>query len=530
MPRFDITKRSKTGLFIFLTAFFLYVAASPGKLPGDTGVRWSVARQIVRHGCFNLEDDFNTYNYAVGIDGKRYSFYGLGQILLFVPVTAAAFAAQSCLHLSASACDFAAQFVASSLLFPAIGAMVVYVFYRLVLLLGYNSKTAVLTSLVLAGATMLFHYSVSSQEQPQIALLLLAALAFVVKNRREPCFFYVWMIWVFFGLAVLFRLPSLMTFGPLCAVAVIDELVRSPYKFKVLAKWAAAALIGMSAFLLLIGWYNYIRFGSPLENGYALSTATSIGGHKLFESNPIYTLPAMLFSPGKSIFLYNPVLLLIPFAVPGFFKKERALTFAILAAVAGNFIFYSFFTAWAGDYAWSVRYTVDVLPLIVLPLASLLAGPIKRSKAITLGAVIAVSVLIQIASVIYNFNLEFVQNPNHSIIPDSYVWDFSQSHLVKRFENIARHIAGKQDFSSVPVQHEEPFLLKKNTNENIVKYTYSVNFFPFKAYNALHSKKLFFLLLGVWVLIAAAFFTSAARLFRRQPEELKSGHHACSRV
>ncbi len=40
---------------LFIAAFFLYSLASPGNLPGDTELRWSVSRQVLRSGGFSLE-------------------------------------------------------------------------------------------------------------------------------------------------------------------------------------------------------------------------------------------------------------------------------------------------------------------------------------------------------------------------------------------------------------------------------------------------------------------------------------------
>jgi len=76
-----------------------------------------------------------------------------------------------------------------------------------------------------------------------------------------------------------------------------------------------------------------------------------------------------------------------------------------------------------------------------------------------------ISALIQVASVVYNFNLEYIQNPNHCVIPDEWVWDWRQSHLFMRFESIGRHILNNRDFSSGKVTEEEPLLLKINQTE-----------------------------------------------------------------
>jgi len=117
-----------------------------------------------------------------------------------------------------------------------------------------------------------------------------------------------------------------------------------------------------------------------------------------------------------------------------------------------------------------------------------------------------------VASVVYNFNLEFKQNPNHCIIPDKWVWDWRQSHLLKRFENIGRHILNNRDFSSVKVEEEEPLLFKVNQTKQAIREAYYVNFFPFKAAAMLRPNKVFYLLLGIWLVGVGAFFTSTLKL------------------
>ena len=508
--------RLRIGPFIFLATFFLYVLASPGNLPGDTEVRWSVARQFVRNGGLGIEDSLNTNYYAVGLDGKRYCFWGPGQSVLLIPLAAASLVLEKAFHVSPNTADLGAQFAASSILFPAIGAAAVLALHQLVLLLKFRRRTAFLSAMALAVGSMFFHSSsICAHEQTQVALLLLLAVMCVVKNQRRPSFLHAWLAAVCFGIALTFRLTALVAFAPLLMVAALDEAIRSPQKLCTFAKWFLAAILGAGVFILVLGWFNYSRFGNPFETGYALSVARWFGGHKLFEANPLYSLPAMLFSPGKSIFLYNPILLLLPLAFAGFWRRNKALAIGIVLAIAGNFVFYSCFTGWAGDYAWSIRYQVAVMPLLILPLAQLFESMSRRIVIVATGVIFALSILIQLASVVYNFNLEFVQNPNHGLIPDSYVWDPSQSHLVKRFENIARHIAGKRDFSSAPVLNEEPFIFKRNVSPESVRRAYEVNFFPFKAYAGSGSRSLFQMLLRGWVLCFAAFCASAVLLYRR---------------
>lgn len=503
------------GVLLFGASFFLYILASPGNLPGDTEVRWSVARQIVRGSGVFLEEDLQTNNYVRGAGGKRYSFYGLGQSICLLPFAAIGLAIEKLGGINVKVADLTGQFLASVILFPAIGASLVWLFYRLVLLLNYDQKTAILSSAVFAFATMLFHYSVNTQEQTQVALLLVLATLLMVKYCRQRRFVYAWFFCVALGACLLFRIASAVEVLPLYFVAVMSDIWSGRRDIlKITARWFLAGALGTGGFIIICGWYNYIRFGSIFESGYGLLTAAALGGHKLFESSPLPTLAAMLFSPGKSIFLYNPVLLLLPLCVYGFYHRHKIVAMAMLSAVLSSFVFHSFYTTWAGDYAWSIRYQVPVLPFLVLPLVVLFGRPLKTAVKILVISLILISCTIQAASVVYNFNLEFVQNPNHCIIPDEWVWNRRQSHLLMRFENIIRHIAGKRDFSSVKVTDEEPSLLKYNHGEESVRAAYTLNFFPFKAKSMLpsNSKKLFLPLLSLWLILWAGFCVAAVKL------------------
>jgi hypothetical protein len=295
-------------------------------------------------------------------------------------------------------------------------------------------------------------------------------------------------------------------------VTLVDAVKSHRAPARAATRWLLAGLLGVGPAIAICAWYNYARFASPFESGYSLVAETAMGGHTMLESSPLPTLAAMLFSPGKSIFLYNPLLVLLPLCIRRFYRKSPVIALASLAAVLANFLFYSFCTTWAGDYAWGLRYQVPVLALLLLPLVALLCRPIKPAVRAILIFFAATGCLIQFASVVYNFNLEFVQNPNHCLIPDAYVWDFSQSHLKKRFTNIAAHVAAKRDFSSVPVPVEEPKLLKTNRTEDDVRAAYCLNPFPFKARATLHSNKIFFALLSIWILLAIFLAFSASRL------------------
>ena len=84
---------------------------------------------------------------------------------------------------------------------------------------------------------------------------------------------------------------------------------------------------------------------------------------------------ANLVSPGSSVFLYSPLLVLAPLLAARGFRREPAL---VVAALANFFVFWWFFSRflyWTG--LWSApgpRYLTSTVPLLLLPLGLWLQG------------------------------------------------------------------------------------------------------------------------------------------------------------
>jgi hypothetical protein len=162
---------------------------------------------------------------------------------------------------------------------------------------------------------------------------------------------------------------------------------------------ALAAVVGIlgSAYLLR----NQIYFGSPLDFGYP---GTAEGGKRLntFETPFATGLFGFLLSPGKSVFVFAPPMLL---AIPGIWRLAKRDVG--LAAVAGitpvvYLLFFARYTQWEGGYCVGPRYLVPAIALLCLGLGPLLsdAGPRTRKLAVIL---FAAGFLVQAISVSTSF-------------------------------------------------------------------------------------------------------------------------------
>ena len=113
--------------------------------------------------------------------------------------------------------------------------------------------------------------------------------------------------------------------------------------------------------------YNLLANGDALNPGY--TTSAFVAPVLSAEMTGIY---GMLASPGKSLFLYSPPLLLLPFALPRFAASHRWLVGLGAAIATLLLLFYARLSFWSGDLAWGPRYIMPLTPLLVLPLGALL--------------------------------------------------------------------------------------------------------------------------------------------------------------
>ena len=127
-------------------------------------------------------------------------------------------------------------------------------------------------------------------------------------------------------------------------------------------------LAGVAVPLALLGLYNLVRFGDPLQTGRTVDDVRSVlfgYGHLQMSPQGIWQL---LLGPGKSLLLYCPVVLL---AIPGWFvlrRQQPRLWAALLAMAVTRWWFFGLRSDWSGGYGLGPRYLVPLVPFLLLPL------------------------------------------------------------------------------------------------------------------------------------------------------------------
>jgi hypothetical protein len=148
---------------------------------------------------------------------------------------------------------------------------------------------------------------------------------------------------------------------------------------------------------------NYNRFGTLLYD-----PRHHLSAHPPVEGNPLVGVPALLFSPGKGLLLYSPIVLLFLLGAVRLLRRERWLGLAVLSASSLHLLFVGSLAIFHGDWCWGPRYLIVLTPLLALGLPAALesAPPGRRRLAAGLVALSVFSNLLGLSLVHERFFFE----------------------------------------------------------------------------------------------------------------------------
>jgi hypothetical protein len=123
---------------------------------------------------------------------------------------------------------------------------------------------------------------------------------------------------------------------------------------------AAYGALTFLPIMSIIPLYNRARWQASAQTGYGLAAA-------VFDADSFGGFWGPLLSPGKSLFLFAPPLVLTALALPRAFRRHGPLLAAIALTIVPVFWLYARFLIWSGDYAWGPRYHVFAVPVLLMP-------------------------------------------------------------------------------------------------------------------------------------------------------------------
>jgi len=386
-----------------------------------------------------------------GRGGQIFSWYGIGQSLLMLPADVVASWVATWHIFSAYQDDPAVRSIlvsySTNILLSVLTA---WIAFRLLSQLRFGLKESIAGVLALLFCTTHLHYTQNMMENNYIMLLTLAGFSFQYQWLRTGSRRALLIGSGALGLNLLTRVTTgldLIAGGVFLLLVLWFERVRGRALWERVISYNKIALPIYAVFAILERLYNFYRFGSLTQTYLPIFARELRAQDPTLPTNFPWSTPfhagvlGALFKPEKSIFLFDPLLVLALILLALLWKRLgtelRAYSLTALLLLAGYIGFYARYTYWAGDFAWGDRYVstaVEMVALIAVPL--LVRHRANLNRWVWRGGVtlVAVSLIVQIASLAFWLPLEIYQMDTFG--HPTFV-------VALRFKNIAAFALGK---------------------------------------------------------------------------------------
>lgn len=428
----------KAVFLVCAIVFLVYSMTASGTIFNIDGAqRFQVTQNLYEQGRLDIQ---TTEPAPIGLDGKHYAQYAIGHSLMMLPFYL--FGKQAGSFFPARKEEVIESSASlTNMVFTLLTVALLVIFAKT---LGFTLRTSITLGLIYALGTMAWQQAKDSFEHPQIVFYVIGIFYFLYRFRQGRKILDLCLVSLFLGLALLTRYTAILIYP--AVIVFLFYLGKGESRImKKFLYWLAIILMTVLPFLLFNLWFNYLRFGSPLETGYQ-QLFGSVFSPKIYRTF-FRAFWGLTFSWETGLFIFNPILLLFFSGFPLFYRRHKALAVAFLVLIILHFTFYSSLkdefwkVGWAWGWFWGPRFLLDILPLMALVCAPLLEiffrkAPRQYLLKAAMAGLLIVSVIIQIGSVSVNYHRSFYKKrlgiKGHSFAASG----FRESSIYIQAENI----------------------------------------------------------------------------------------------
>jgi len=342
-------------LFLLIcNIYLLFSNATP--LEGEQQL--DVARIIVREGALSTESvdaSFAAFGLK-GVNGRLYDCHGITNVLLMIPVATLELIFKHFGIINSKIFSFL-----GSLAGTLINSLVCLVFFSILQVFKRPVKFSFYATLYLAFGTIVFPYASHNYEGNLNMLFIISSLYFLFRYKERNKISDLFLCCSMAGLSINTREVSWLFL--LCLLGYLFFFAWKKKEPKPLFYF----LFGLIPYLAFWGYYNFIRTGSVLIPG-TVQVARQMAAASVFTGDFSLGLRRLLISKGGSIFVFSPVILLSVMGIKRFIEEEKEAAILILSIISLLLLFNAGMVSWFGSWGWGSRYTLDITPLMMLPL------------------------------------------------------------------------------------------------------------------------------------------------------------------
>lgn len=401
-PKSDGRWKTPVWLFLFFTS--LYMLASPGVLNNpDAATRFLTAVSLARHGTIELDfpqTDLSRYETAQDPRGRWVELFSEGQSLLLAPLLA------PIVTIRPSVSDKTLEFLTASVFFPLMSALTIPMLLIFLRLFCADDRVNLTACLLFGGCTFYLVYAYNGHQEAQVALFLILHFYWLVRHFRQMKTRYLIYAAASLGYVILLRL-NLGYYGFVSAFWLITVYRRDGLPWR---RTLLALGLSIGTCLLVVApqaAFNVVKTGHALELPFA-RRGIRVLWH--YQGSFWRGISVCLWSPGKSLFLFNPILAVsLPLFVAALARIARTPFFPVFwyAVVHAAFTFPMIQWTERGEISWGARYFAHLMFVGVMPVW--FAMQMRRSRRLMAAICVAglLGAAVQLLGTLYAPELDY---------------------------------------------------------------------------------------------------------------------------
>ncbi len=236
-----------------------------------------------------------------------------------------------------------------------------------------SNRIGFVLSIIFGLTSFFWPYISSMYSRPLASLFVILCIYLIFYQKKKTGFIYAILAGLSLGLSIITQ-PHMIMLSPILGIYGF-------YQFRKNKKQIVAFILILLIMISLIASINYYRDGSIEDFGFRNSNPIfkrlPISNPDVIE-NRIKNLDALygiLISPGKGLFVFFPLALLLPFSLFYLYKDNKSLALVFIFIIFLVYLFVGTSGLWDknGSMWGPHRYILPILPLIALSLGSLIS-------------------------------------------------------------------------------------------------------------------------------------------------------------
>lgn len=386
---------------LYLLFFCIYLLTFAGRLGHRDGyVYYLSAKYFVNTGSFNITQWRNkefmdaTWYIKKNVKGEYFQVFNYGITFICIAII---YATDILFHISNTVFQEKIYYFFISIL--TLMAVFISGFFlnKILCLKNYSKKTNLFILVSYYFGTFIWVYSKLLFGEVIAVPFLIAAFYYLLCWEKDDKNRYIFGSGLLLGLTYFIKELFSITVPFFYLFIIISQLKKNRYNIKKLVVILSIFSVGFLVFSSIQLYLNFVHFNNILDPG-----------RKTEEIIQPLTIPFyhgflyILFGSNRSLFLFNPIIILFLFGLKKYFLKYKIETVVFFSMILFYIFFLSHFFMWSGAFCWGWRYILPMLFLFFLPIAELIENITLARHRLKIFAIIllCISILIQIPAVL----------------------------------------------------------------------------------------------------------------------------------